>query len=258
VTGSDEVDSIGVSGSGGHSGSGPPPRREARRPGPGGGAAPLVVLVAGTGTEVGKTWVGAALAAQLSARGRTVAARKPAQSFAPGDDTAGRTDAHVLAAATGEDPAVVCPPARWYPVPMAPPMAAAALGRPAFTIAELAGPLRGPVPVDVILVETAGGVRSPLADDGDTVALARLLRPHRTVLVADAGLGTINAVRLSVAALAGAGPGAPVVFLNRFDPASDLHAANARWLSGRDGLRCVTTVGELADNVTGAPAVPIQ
>ena len=51
-------------------------------------------------------------------------------------------------------------------------------------------------------METAGGVRSPLAgDDGDAVALAGSLMPDVVVLVADAGLGTINAVRLTVAAL---------------------------------------------------------
>ena len=54
-------------------------------------------------------------------------------------------------------------------------------------------------------METAGGVRSPQADDGDAVDLVRLLAPDLVVLVADAGLGTINAVRLCVDALAGSG-----------------------------------------------------
>ena len=190
------------------------PRLPAGRP-------PLLVLVAGTGTEVGKTWVGAALARHLTDLGATVAARKPAQYFAPEDDAAGATDAHVLAAASGDTPDAVCPPARWYPVPMAPPMAAAALGRPAFTVADLAGEIVFPAGVDVGLVETAGGVRSPLADDGDTVALAERLRPDAVVLVADAGLGTVNAVRLSAYALAGVG--APVtVVLNRYDEADDI------------------------------------
>jgi hypothetical protein len=45
--------------------------------------------------------------------------------------------------------------------------------------------------------------------------------------VADAGLGTINAVRLCVEALRGF----PVlVALNRFDPADDLHVRNRAWL----------------------------
>src|SRR5581483_721782 len=81
----------------------------------------LLVFVTGTGTEIGKTWWGSALATELHARGVAVAARKPAQSFAPND---AHTDADVLARATGERPDDVCPPHRWYPVPLAPPMAA--------------------------------------------------------------------------------------------------------------------------------------
>jgi len=194
-----------------------------------------VVLVAGTGTSVGKTYVAARLAASLRTRGIPVVARKPVQSFAAGDM---ETDADVLAAATGEDPLVVCPPHRRFPLAMAPPMAAEALGRPPFTIADLTGEIIATAPADaLIMVESAGGVRSPLASDGDTVALAEALRPGRVLLVADAGLGTINAVHLSVDALAGQ---RVVVFLNRFDPRDDLHARNRDWLATRAGLEVVT------------------
>ena len=92
-----------------------------------------LVLVVGTGTEVGKTWVACRLARALRRRGLIVAARKPAQSYDPADDLAD-TDAALLAHATGDPPAVVCPQPRWYPAAMAPPMAAEALGRPPFTI----------------------------------------------------------------------------------------------------------------------------
>ncbi|TDN77185.1 AAA domain-containing protein [Pseudonocardia autotrophica] len=52
-----------------------------------------LILVTGTGTEVGKTWVTAALSRRLRAFGIEVAARKPAQSFTPGETA---TDAAVL------------------------------------------------------------------------------------------------------------------------------------------------------------------
>ena len=45
-----------------------------------------LVVVVGTGTDVGKTWVAARLLIDLRAAGVTVAARKPAQSFDPDDD----------------------------------------------------------------------------------------------------------------------------------------------------------------------------
>ena len=97
-----------------------------------------LVLVLGTGTEVGKTWVACRLARSLRQRGLIVAARKLAQSYEAGDDLSG-TDAALLAHATGDHPAAVCPQHRWYPWAMAPPMAAEALGRPPFTVADLLG-----------------------------------------------------------------------------------------------------------------------
>jgi dethiobiotin synthase len=209
-----------------------------------------LVLVVGSGTEVGKTWVTCRLARALRRRGLIVVARKPAQSYDVGDDLSD-TDAALLAHATGDHPAAVCPQHRWYPVAMAPPMAAEALGRRPFTIADLVDELAWPAVVGVGLVEAAGGVRSPLAADGDAAALAGALRPDRVVLVADAGLGTINGVRLSMAALA---PWPVTVVLNRFDPADDLHVRNLEWLGGVDGFDVVTDAEDLVSPIVGWPS----
>ena len=201
----------------------------------------MVVAVVGTGTEVGKTWVGARLLEQLRRDGATVAARKPVQSFDPAASEP--TDAEVLAAASGERPTEVCPEHRWLPVPMAPPMAADALGSRAPLLGALLDELVWPDgQVDVGLVETVGGVRSPVADDGDSRDLVRALGPDVVLLVADAGLGTIDAVRSAVDALAGE---SVVVHLNRFDPDDDLHRRNLAWLRDRDGLDPVVTTEEL-------------
>lgn len=211
-----------------------------------------LVVVTGTGTEVGKTWVSAALVREARRRGVSVAARKPAQSFDPGDRFE-LTDAAVLASASGEDPAVVCPPSRRYPVAMAPPMAASVLGLPIPSLEALARSVSSSWPpdgCDLGLVEGAGGVASPLAADGDSADLARALAAHRVVLVADAGLGTINAVRLSVRALE---PLPVVVHLNRFHPGDDLHRRNLDWLRSRDGLTVTTTVEALLVALLGAP-----
>ena len=198
-----------------------------------------LVFVGGTATGVGKTWWGAAVARELRTSGAHVAARKPVQSGDPG--VVG--DADRLAAATGEDPATVCPPARTLPLAWAPPMAARELGVAPFTTADLAGGITWPESVDVGLVEGVGGPRSPISDDGDNVDLARLVRPDVVLVVADAGLGTINAVRLSVAAFA---QFPVVVALNRFG-ADPLHERNREHLTGVDGFDVVTTPRELAD-----------
>jgi dethiobiotin synthetase len=199
-----------------------------------------LVAVLGTATEVGKTWVSCRLIERLRLAGVTVAARKPVQSFEPPDD---RTDAALLAAASGESPSAVCPPHRAYPAAMAPPMAAEALDRPPFTAADLLSELTFPARCDVGLVETVGGARSPMTDDADSAGFVRGLRPDITVLVADAHLGAINAVRLAAAAIA---DGQLMVLLNRYEPGVDLQRRNRDWLVERDHLPIVTDLDELA------------
>ena len=160
-----------------------------------------------------------------------MAARKPAQSFDPADPHP--LDGEVLAGATGEHPDQVCLPTRTYAVAMAPPMAADVLGRPVPSLRELLDELIWPDPrPDVRWLETVGGPRSPIAADGDAVDLVSAVGPDLVVLVADAGLGTINAVSLSRAPLQALGHD-PVVILNRFDGGDDLHQRNAAWLRSR-------------------------
>jgi dethiobiotin synthetase len=236
-----------------------------------------VVLVCGTGTDVGKTWVGSRLLSELRARDLRVAARKPAQSFdvdLAGTPLGGSTDAELLGLASGERADAVCQTPRWYSRAMAPPMAAEAMQLPPFTVAELVEELTWPQPrVDVGLVEMAGGVRTPQASDGDVVEFIRMVQPDTVILVAEAGLGTINGVRMSMDALAtvdaaswGTGRKAPgrsgqdgvavrtVVVLNRFDDRHDIHRRNRQWLATRDGFEIVALPGDeqaLVDLVLG-------
>ena len=208
-----------------------------------------LVVVLGTGTGVGKTWVSARVLAGLKAGGTAVAARKPVQSFAACDP---ETDAMLLGLASGEPPERVCIPRRSYAVAMAPPIAAAFLGAQPPELEDLLAELAWPDErVDVGLVETAGGPRSPIAADADSAGLAVALEPDLAVLVAPAGLGVINAVRLCAPTL----PAPFVVFLNRFDN-GDVHDRNRRWLQA-DGFDVVVDVAELTRRV-GAKKPPAE
>ena len=199
-----------------------------------------LIAVVGNATDVGKTWVAAALVPLLIDAGRRVSVRKPVQSFAA-DELA--TDADVLAAATGEDAQEVCPSARRYPLAMAPPIAAHRLGAAPIALHDLQAELTWPDGIDIGIVETVGGVRSPMADDGDSAAFARSILPDHVLLVADACLGAINAVRLSAGALS---PMPMTVMLNRFDGDNEVHEGNRAWLADRDGYAVVTSVDECA------------
>jgi len=198
-----------------------------------------LVVVIGTGTEVGKTWVSSKLLLQARKQHLRVAARKPAQSFDP--HSTAPTDAELLADASGEAAEAVCPPHRWYPIAMAPPIAAELLNRPPLLLDALLAEIQWSAGTDLGLIETAGGLRSPIAHDGDCRDLVRRVGPDEVLLVADAGLGTINAVRLVIESLAFANV---TVFLNRFDAQNVLHARNREWLEARDGLRVIVDAGD--------------
>lgn len=199
----------------------------------------ITVLCVGTATDVGKTWVGAEVLRKLRASGLSVAARKPVLSFDP--DAEALTDADVLAEATGEDRHTVCPEHRWYPMALNPPIAAMVLGLPEFSNADLSSELEQPTAADVLWVESIGGPLSPMTSDGDSADVARWLFPDLVVLVADAGLGTINAVRLAAGPFAGR---RLVVMLNRYE-ANEVCSQNQTWLAF-NGFEVVVDIGELA------------
>jgi dethiobiotin synthetase len=197
----------------------------------------VLAFVSGTGTAVGKTWWTAAVARELRARGVSVAARKPVQSSAPGEEL----DADVLADATGETPRTVCPLHRTYDIPWAPPMAADELGLPPFSVRDLARELLWTPDLAVGLVEGVGGPRSPMAADGDNVDFARAIQPDVVIIVADSGLGVINAVRLSAEAF----DDFPlIVALNHYGDEA-LDARNRDFLLERADLDVVTAPSHL-------------
>jgi dethiobiotin synthetase len=198
-----------------------------------------IVAVVGTGTDVGKTSVATQLLNEAKSRGYAVAARKPVQSFDPADPE--MTDAYRLARITGEPVESVCPRHRSYPLAMAPPMAADALNRPRISLDDLLTEIRWPANIDFALLETAGGLYSPVAHDGNSIDLLRRLAPDQTLLIADAGLGVLNAVGLCLKAL----PNMRVsVFLNRFQDDNQLHQLNRHWLHDRDGIDATISVEE--------------
>src|SRR3954471_22853505 len=96
----------------------------------------MLVVVTGTGTDVGKTYITAGTIEVLRNAGAQVQAWKPVQSYTRHE--LGNTDAEVLARAVGRKPHEVCPRHRWLALAMAPPIANAALDGPPFNIAHLA------------------------------------------------------------------------------------------------------------------------
>lgn len=156
-----------------------------------------VVVVSGTGTEIGKTVVTAAIAAVAHAQARSVAVLKPAQT---GVGRGERGDADEVARLAGDG--VTARELARFPEPLAPATAARRAGlepvRPE-AVAEAAEKLA--TEHDLVLVEGAGGLLVRYDDEGGTLADAARLLAARVLVVAPAGLGTLNQTALTGEAL---------------------------------------------------------
>lgn len=170
-----------------------------------------IMLVTGTGTEIGKTVVTAAVAALALARGHRVAVLKPAQTGVL-DGEAGDVDEVVrlvgllLPGLVTESRLTLSELAR-YPEPLAPATAAARSGLPPVRPEQIAAEAaRLAADHDLVLVEGAGGLLVRYDEQGSTLAdvpsALRVLGHRATVLlVTTPGLGTLNTTALTAEAL---------------------------------------------------------
>ena len=159
-----------------------------------------VVFVTGTDTEVGKTVVTAALAAVQLSLGRTVAVVKPAQTGVAPDEDGDLAEVRRLAGDVATYEGVRLPD------PLAPDTAARVAGLELPGLAEQRGLIDGVASAhDATLVEGAGGVLVNLGENWNLIDLADAVRyaGHQVVfvVVARAGLGTLNHAGLTVQAI---------------------------------------------------------
>jgi dethiobiotin synthetase len=159
---------------------------------------PPVLVVSGTGTEVGKTVVTAAVATLAASGGRRVAVVKPAQTGEPPGLTgdlavirrlSGVTQTHELAR---------------FPDPLSPEAAARAAGRPPLDLAAASvfiKQLGADADADLVLVEGAGGLLVRYDPAGGTIADLAGMLDAPVLVVTTAGLGTLNHTALTLEAL---------------------------------------------------------
>jgi dethiobiotin synthetase len=220
----------------------PGARPRSRRP-QGDGAPAFRVFVTATDTGVGKTQVASALLSLLADAGLSPAPFKPYES---GCSRLSRpADALELrAAARSTDPLDrVC--VHRFRAPLAPGVAAARLGRVPDLRAVLAAYRSfGDRP---LVAEGAGGLLVPLDPRRDMVDLVEALALP-VVLVARAGLGTLNHTGLCLQLLATRSIPVRAVVLSCGSPARDPSIEdNAAWLSRRHGVPVLGPVPYIAD-----------
>jgi dethiobiotin synthetase len=181
------------------------------------------LFITGTGTGVGKTYVASLIVRALRKAGKRVGVYKPVASGCERrDGELISPDALSLWAAAGEPETLeaVCP--QRFAAPLAPHLAARAEGR-----RVEAGLLRSGVDFwlsssDVVIVEGAGGLMSPISDDDYNADLAASLG-FPLVVVSTNELGTINATLQTLIAAATYGEGLSIagVVLNSARKSAD-------------------------------------
>ncbi|MFB7939457.1 dethiobiotin synthase [Streptomyces sp. NPDC056049] len=178
-----------------------------------------IVVVSGTGTEIGKTVVTAAVAAAAVAAGRSVAVLKPAQTGLTPEE---RGDADEVVRLSGAKASAEL--AR-YPEPLAPATAARRAGMAAVGPSQVAEAARALAEEhDLVLVEGAGGLLVRFDEDGGTLADAARLLGAPVLVVAPAGLGTLNSTALTAEALRARGIEQLGVVVGSWPAAPDLAA----------------------------------
>ena len=204
---------------------------------------PFQIFVTGTDTGVGKTQASCALLSLLADAGLKPQGFKPYESGcaslrAPADTLALREAARSTLPVDA-----LCP--HRFRVPVAPGVAARRLGREPdwdVTLAAWERLRHGPV-----VVEGAGGLFVPLDSRHDIIDLVATLRLP-VLLVARAGLGTLNHTALSLQALAARRIPVKAVLLSRGTPARDTSERDNRlMLEARHGVPVLGPVPYLPD-----------
>lgn len=220
------------------------------------------VFVSGTGTDVGKTVLTAALLRALRLAGVAAQAVKPVQTGVPAGEeyTAQQADARVYASAVADlSPVPGLAPAsvlRSFSLPASPHLAAACQGK-RLKAAELAQDvlkhwesLNGAA--ELLLLEGAGGLCVPLNEREDMLDLMAAL-DLPVLLVGGNGLGALNHALLSLAALRDRGLGLAALALIPTQPATVGAEDEARILA--DNLRMLRA--RLARSGCDAPVLEL-
>ena len=195
------------------------------------------VFVTGTGTEVGKTVVAAAIARTLASEGKRVAVFKPAVT---GLDEGVETDHALLRRASGSDQSdEQIAPYRYGP-PASPHLAAALAGEEIDPERLRSAAKTAADGADAIVCEGVGGLLVPLSPAYLVRDLATDLG-YPLVVVASPGLGTINHTLLTLDAARAAGLEVAAVVLTPWprEP-SEIESSNRETIATLAGVPVLT------------------
>ncbi len=200
------------------------------------------LFLSGTGTDIGKTYVSAAIAHMLTKKGLRLGYYKACVSGAVSieESDAGYVRAH---GGIHEDTESLL--SYLYKTPLSPHLAARLEGRFASIekIVRDFNALKGQF--DYVLSEGAGGIVCPVVYEKDCHILYEdIIKALRlpVMVAADAGLGTINHTVLTLSYLKSRGFNVKGVILNRFEKDNPMHEDNLYMIEELSAVKVLATL----------------
>ncbi|MDD3277644.1 MAG: dethiobiotin synthase [Lachnospiraceae bacterium] len=206
------------------------------------------LFITGTGTDIGKTFVSALLAKALHELGRDAAYYKAAmsgndrradQSLIPGD-------AYYVKETSGISQPLeeMCPYV--YEHAYSPHLASRLEGNPVTMEVVEAGFHNVCEKHEYVTMEGSGGILCPLEYGREKLWLEDVIKKLglSCLVVADAGLGTINHVVLTVEYMRSRGIKVKGIVFNRCHPGNILEEDNRRMCEERTGIKVIAQLGE--------------
>lgn len=206
------------------------------------------IFITGTGTDVGKTYVTGLLLKKLKENGVNAAYYKAAMSgnertkdgvLLPGDAL------HVKEISGIEQPlAQMCPYV--YETAVSPHLASRIEGSPVVMEEVIKGFCEVCRQYDYVTVEGSGGILCPICFDEKELWLEDVIRELglSSLIVADAGLGTINSVVLTVEYMRTKDLPVKGIIFNHFHPGDRMEEDNLRMCEYRTKLPVLACVEE--------------
>ncbi len=200
------------------------------------------LFVTGTGTDIGKTYVSAAIARYFTKRNLAIAYYKAAVS---GAESIEQSDAGFVRDSAGIRQETSSLLSYLYKRPLSPHLAARIEGNFASLEKIKQDFLSLDGKYDYVLSEGAGGIICPVVvEDNNRIFYQDIIRALGVpvVIVADAGLGTINHTILTFEYLKAHEIKVQGVILNRFDKSSLMHTDNLKMIEDLSGVKVIATL----------------
>lgn len=207
------------------------------------------IFITGTGTDIGKTYVTALLAKSLVQKGINAGYYKAAIS---GADSIDESDAGYVKRISGINQETETLLSYLYKNPLSPHLSARIEGNPV----EMDKVKKDFEAVlnshEYVFVEGSGGIVCPIRlDDKCFIMLEDIVKALELdiIIVADAGLGTINAAVLTVSYLREKGINIRGIILNNYDENSLMHEDNLFMIEKLSGIKVIGTVTKNSENI---------